>query len=112
MNREEMLKKLVFGINPLEVSIEKWQDIVDGKGEFLGRTNCALCERFYHAGFFISNCNTCPVRLRTGESFCAGTPLEDYEAYTDFLFPSEQELKRLAQLELDFLKSLRPLKEA
>ena len=55
MTREEMLKRLDAGEDPLDLSIEKWRDIVKHLngivkfGEYdwrieKGRDNCALCE--------------------------------------------------------------------
>ncbi len=92
MDRTEMLKRLGKGEDPLELSIEKWQDIVDGKGENNGGVNCALCELH-----LFLDCKGCPIFLKTGLTSCGGTP------YTWFIHPS----KEAAIAELEFLKSLR-----
>jgi len=96
MNREEMLARLKKGEDPLELSIEKWQDIVDGKGEELGEDNCALCQ--------VSKviCSDCPVFKKTKQEACCGTPYSDFTSTYE-----EDERKKLAKKELAFLKSLR-----
>ena len=97
MNRTEMLRRLKKGEDPLEISIQKWQDIVDGKGKDLGSNNCALCEKFNNSEF---NCHGCAVQQKTKRLGCRGSP---YEIVTDETKIS----KSLAQEELEFLKSLR-----
>jgi len=94
LNRKDMLARLKKGEDPLELSIEKWQDIVDGKGRDYGSDNCALCE-IYH-------CSLCPVK-RKAIFGCQGTPYPDYENAT-----TTKQRKKFAKLELEFLKSLRP----
>lgn len=91
MDKKEMLKKLREGQDPLEVSIQKWQDIVDGEGEDLGELNCALCKTFPR-----QDCRGCPIAEKTGKSGCDDTPY-----YADG--PSEV----IAVAMLEFLKSLR-----
>jgi len=103
MNRKEMLKKLRHGEDPLEVTIQKWQDIVDGKGIDEYRDNCALCE--VHRQSWEEErkqstsvaCGKCPVKLKTGQPFCRKSP------WTQTVSTS----KSSAKLVLDFLKSLR-----
>ena len=91
MDRKEMLKRLRRGEDPLEVSIQKWQDIVDGKGEDLGEENCALCKAYPR-----KNCKGCPVAEKTGLLGCEGTP-----------FCMSGSIEEIALAELEFLKSLR-----
>lgn len=93
MDRTEMLKRLRKGEDPLELSIEKWQDIVDVKGENLGAYNCALCELYLSRG-----CNGCVIYEKTKCSGCLGTPYEKCIHYSS--------LKDVLE-ELEFLKSLR-----
>ena len=94
MNREEMLKRLRKGEDPLDLSIQKWRDIVDGKGVDDGMKNCALCEKFNK----FEGCYGCPVAEKTGQCFCEGTP------YERIGYPIS---KRLALAELRFLESLK-----
>jgi len=48
MNREEMIKRVEAGYDPIDVSIEKWVDIKNGKGRDDGTRNCAMC--YTHVG--------------------------------------------------------------
>lgn len=77
MTKEEMLKSLAGGQDPLTVSIQKWRDIVNGVGVDLGSKNCALCNLFYNE--FLSDCEDCPIMISTGLLYCKGTPYEDFE---------------------------------
>ena len=103
MNRAEMLRRLKMGEDPLEVSIQKWQDIVDGKGIEEYRDNCALCE--VHRTSWEEElkqsdsvaCGKCPVKLKTGKPFCRKSPWTETASVS----------KSSAKLVLDFLKSLR-----
>jgi hypothetical protein len=98
MNREEMIKGIEEGKDPLELSIQKWQDILDGKGKQEGSDNCALCycynkfDKWHSYGTRYNKyaCRKCPVYLKTGQQFCVGTP---------YLFRPYEEV--------EFLKSLR-----
>ena len=102
MNRQEMLERLAKGEDPLELSIQKWQDIVDGKGQDEGDLNCALCEEYSP-----KDCEGCPIREKTGKSDCADTP---YFGYQDKM--TKPAKLRWAKKELEFLKSLRKKAEA
>ena len=110
MNRTEMLRRLEKGEDPLEISIQKWQDIVDGKGKNDGDRNCALCERFSNSIFEWNDCGGCPIKRITKRRYCKNTPLIAYEHYSDYVDNFDVDdsiLNALAQAELDFLKSLR-----
>lgn len=115
MKREEMLTRLENGESPLELSIEKWRDIIDGTGKDLSDQNCALCEKnsFPHK----SNCDGCPVKEKTGENWCLGTPYIEYTNQMDNLeYKSltaalkktiKKEALKAAKAEVAFLESLR-----
>lgn len=90
VTRAEMLRLLKEGKDPLDLSIQKWQDIVDGKGKDTGRMDCALCELYFDDG-----CYDCPIQRKTKETNCHGTPYEIFK------------LHDRAQKELEFLKKLR-----
>ena len=73
-----MLRRLQAGEDPLDLSIEKWQDIVDCVDRIRqveefpkeleeGEANCALCETYL-------GCEGCPIRERTESRSCLGTP--------------------------------------
>ena len=96
MNRAEMLKRLKKGEDPLELSIMKWQNIVDGKGRNYGSDNCALCETH-------KACAECIMpRERETYGACDFSPYMDYQCAT-----STKQRKEAAKKELKFLKSLR-----
>lgn len=93
MDRMEMLERLGKDEDPLELSIEKWQDIVNGKGKDFGTDNCALCE--------VYECHECPVDKITGKG-CGSTPFSDYQNAM-----TEEDFVKAAKAEVEFLKSLR-----
>jgi len=111
MNREEMLRRLRAGEDPLDLSIKKWEDIVSclsrvqsaGKFDYaldVAGRNCALCEVYGSKG-----CEGCPVYERTGGVACVRTP------YVAWLLAkmgkSLQEMRVAAKCELEFLRSLK-----
>lgn len=99
-------------------SIQKWQNIVDGKDIDRGCKNCPLCHKFnkdwndidhgpYEPDEELRNCEGYPVYQRTGKSNCAGSPYAD----DDFVPTQEhgmQPTKATAERELAFLRSLLP----
>ena len=97
MKPKEMMDRLTAFA--LELSIEKWQDIVDGKGEELGDDNCALCQVFGHL-----DCKDCPVSKKTGDIGCDSTPYMDYDP------DNPKNHIAVAKKEVKFLKSLRKQK--
>ena len=100
MNHDEMIKRLGKGEDPLELAIQKWQDIVDGKGTDIGHLNCALCETYG------ATCSSCPINKEKGG--CGNTPYNDY-CHADDKQDTKGALKH-AKRELKFLKSLRKAK--
>lgn len=103
------------------MSIQKWQDIVDGVGVDDGAKNCALCEMFSENLPVIKICVGCPVWKKTGERCCADTPYDDWmeiqEArekrdrdYDSLWECFDEKSKEAAKKELEFLKSLLPEK--
>ncbi len=101
MNRSEMLRRLAAGEDPLELSIEKWQDIVDGKGKNGASDNCALCEKYVI-------CDVCLIFKKTGKC-CDSTFYGDY--ILALALGKKDEAESFAQKELEFLKSLRKPKK-
>jgi hypothetical protein len=75
----------------------------------LGPHQCALCRLFYR-----DECTGCPVRAQTGQDECEDSPYyEAHHAWSDWwLEPGSSDLKDAyrakEQIEIDFLKSLRP----
>ena len=99
MNQEEVRQGLREGKDPLELSIQKWQDIVDDKGKDEGRVNCALCLAYD------DDCTKCPANIK-GDCH-ANTPYGKY-----YSAENKRWLKYWAKKELEFLKSLRKPLEA
>ena len=91
-------------LTALKGSIRKWQRIVAGKGRDKGADNCPLCKLFYH-----KFCRGCPVSKASDEIACIGTPYSDWSLARNHQGIADTlNRKRLAQAELDFLKSLLP----
>lgn len=108
MKREEMLRRLERGDDPLDLSIQKWQDIVDclqkirSVREFdedleRGGDNCALCETF-------PDCTGCPVYEKTGCTDCAKT--EYYRFRLAWRRADLWTMRDAAEKELNFLRNL------
>lgn len=119
MTREKMVKRLSEGIDSLEVSIEKWSDVIRmlrrghiaaGIENGLTGHNCALCFRYFNAAIV---CLKCPIYEKTNEHSCQKTPFIDFAAYASSIKNMKNirkyrgKLIELAYKELDFLKSLR-----
>lgn len=103
-------------LTALQGSIAKWQGVLDGAIEN-GWRDCPLCALFYDdAGDGENACSGCPVSERTGFDTCTETPYDKWSNYQwdrrketkDCRRVFDAESKRLAQSELDFLKSLLP----
>ena len=98
MNREEMIRRLDAGEDPLEVSIVKWEFLRDMRDEIeeyieINSTTCALCW----------DCNTncdegCVIYNHTNKVACHSTPYSNYAMDTT---------KYNAGRMVMFLKSLR-----
>lgn len=85
-------------------SIKKWEAIVAGTGEDHRTENCPLCEMFYK-----DSCKDCPVMLSTGDNYCENSPYVYWDEHRYGRIVEDcPECLRLAQAELDFLKSLLP----
>lgn len=93
----------------LEASIEHWEGIVAGEVY----DECSLCNEFDTGE---NNCEDCPVKNSTGRIDCQNTPFYAWRRHRSLVhetinksekLPDCIECTRLAQAELDFLKSLR-----
>lgn len=95
MDREEMIARIQKWEDPLELSIEAWEDkqkrLPNNFVEMSSGT-CALC---YIRGI---SCTFCIICEYTGESGCRGTPYRDC-----VLEPTKYNAGRM----IAFLKSLR-----
>lgn len=97
-------------LEALKGSIEKWEKIVTGKGIDLGSANCPLCMIFLE-----DRCAGCPVAEKNGTDSCEKSPYISWYEHGNWeheqnrhIEPGCSECTRLAQAELDFLKSLLP----
>jgi hypothetical protein len=104
-------------LTALRHSIEKWESIVAGKGGDEAGFNCALCQKFFSDPNF---CEGCPVKTRTGQRGCLGSPYEDWARHHERehingdddrpLRVECSECRRLAEAQLAFLRGLLPRK--
>ena len=64
----------------LERSIKHWERLLacetryQFEKEGYGGADCPLCRLYNHGDSFYVTCGKCPVRERTGQHACAGTP--------------------------------------
>ena len=104
-------------LEALKGSINKWEDICFRDGEDVGSDNCPLCQKFF------LRCNKgCPVHEITHNG-CYNSPWEEWfdhqlhehhVHYMDYCVRKIRcpECKRLAERELEFLKSLLPKEQS
>lgn len=97
-------------LTALKASIRHWEANVRAKTRMdasIGETGCALCVEFIKG-----NCSGCPVKAKTGRSFCLRTPhhaaRSAWVTWGQSDAKSEDAWRKAAQAELDFLKSLLP----
>lgn len=112
MNYDEMVERLDAGEDPLEVSILKWKDIVEGKGTNEYDDNCALCHVYLTSDM---DCGDCPILVRTGKN-CSQLSYMDFVNHVDTCPICTPERYcpvaiNLAEGELRFLESLRKPKQ-
>ena len=97
----------------LKQSIEKWEHnaVAETPDDFATEAEtCALCDLFYWKG----GCNRCPVKERTGQWGCRGTPYVAADAAHEewSACPSNPTLRdashAAARAEAEFLRSLLP----
>lgn len=98
-------------LTALKKSIKHWEEMAKNgwENEKPEGENCALCVEFSIGLAYDKRCLKCPVKLKTGLVECCGTPF--YEASKAFMFDELDTFKYHAQLEVEFLKSLLPVKE-
>lgn len=110
MTPEECRYLLECGGNPLELSIAKWADIVNGSGIDMGSDNCALC---LNAEI---TCEKCKVMVFTGKSECCSTPYGEWYSHVmahrdrSYFHTGCDRCREIAIKELRFLESLRDIK--
>lgn len=89
----------------LEQSIEMWEDRAKGVER---DDKCPLCKASIElSAVKVIECEYCPVMCHTGEDGCDGSPYFNWlNAYKNYGHDNERTM-RAAQVEVDFLKSLR-----
>lgn len=98
-------------LNGLKGSIKKWKAIVNKTGVDKGASNCPLCQLY--AAY---ECEGCPIFEKTDMLGCDATPYDEWRGYTDsyakrgYIKVIDDVSLKLAQVELEFLKSLLPKK--
>ena len=93
------------------ISVAKWTTIRDALKDHNvllpagSRFTCGFCMLHYENG-----CRACPVMKKTGERYCAGSPFQDFDGFTDIASMNDEDdakhLVKLAEAEIAFLKSL------
>lgn len=100
-------------IQLLKLAVKKWHAVAFKEAEEDAQYDCHLCEAYRGDGLFSILCEGCPIKEKTGQTGCRGTPYESWaghhrkvhDAHTG-LFVHCPECKRLAVAELVFLENL------
>lgn len=71
MEIEDMIKRLDAGEKAIDLSIEKWEDILNGTGTDGSAGNCACC---YVDTEGNNDCLTCPIHLYDTEQLDISKP--------------------------------------
>ena len=99
-------------LKALRQSIEKWERnaVAQTPDDFAtGIADCALCGLFWGG-----HCYGCPVKAKTGQTHCCGTPYNAARAAKNdwFARPADPDLRdaahTAARVEEEFLRSLLP----
>lgn len=117
-DKEEKKKMDYETLEALKGSITKWEKILAHEVEDDGPINCPLCVKFNTITNELGICGGCPVREKTGDCFCGGSPYEGWVKHQE----DEHERRSartiycdvcrdFAQKEVNFLKRLLPKKD-
>lgn len=91
----------------LEGSIKKWEAIVatvatGEEAEEHGNEDCPLCQLYHPASTganWDKGCSrTCPIKKKTGHSYCNESPYENWDRYDQRLADAEAMLNFLIEL--------------
>lgn len=76
MERDDMIRRLDAGEKAIDLTIEKWEDMLDGTGIDEGGDNCACC--YVHDGTWCHNCaiDRYETEIEGSSSFCGTLPHE------------------------------------
>tara|TARA_B100000949_G_scaffold109970_1_gene97407 strand:- start:447 stop:824 length:378 start_codon:yes stop_codon:yes gene_type:complete len=125
MTKEETIEQIRNGVDPIEVSINKWHDIrnflLQCPGPKLdeeeinivmeleqGKDNCGLCTIYFKIADHSHrrDCPDCPISQKIGYGRCISTP---YQFFTENLYRGRSSVKTLlinANNEIELLESL------
>jgi len=89
MDHQKMLKGLKAGKKPIDLSIQKWINIRDGKGDNQGCRNCACC----YTSNGVHDCTGCAIdayektfgRFREDSSMCCDMDTDNSKRYIAFM---------------------------
>ena len=118
-----MLRRLRVGEDPLDLSIEKWKDIIDSLQKIQhawefnenleqGGGNCALCEKFGKVREGFPDCRCCPIYKETGAHNCLNTPYYEFgEALKEgnlsaMLYTAKRMLKLLEKIKTKNIENI------
>ena len=106
MYRRKAMKAIKAGMDPLSLSIRKWEDILYRSASDFGGKNCALC--------LTGSCENCIISYHTGLPECRGTPYEQWIHHHQIEHHNQFPVKircpkcvELVKQEIKFLKDLR-----
>ena len=97
-------------LTALKESIIAWEKKLEADNPHqisLGPNACPLCDLFFY-----SNCEGCPIMVRTREALCMKTPYREADdALADWQYAhgKKEYFQEAAKKEIAFLKSLLPL---
>lgn len=78
MKREEAERMLKDGVDCLTVSIVKWYDVVEKRGDWESWDTCGCCLKYRADG-----CVNCPIAQDSGHPYCAGTYYEELSDHVE-----------------------------
>ena len=128
MDRKEMIALWARGIPPIDITIQKWNeilsflkdlDVFDEKADSelddyyqSGSANCALCEVYSVSSLMGGVCQACPICMIKGahHTHCEDTPYDLFiDAQNDrdldmLIKATEQEILLLEEIKAEMLK--------
>jgi len=101
----------------IDLSMRKWEKVIDGTGTDRGRNDCPLCIRYCNVSEGMvtkeTACFGCPVKLTSKLQFCNNTPYVKWVNHQRIAHDRTADLKiecgkckKLAIEELEFLRSV------
>jgi hypothetical protein len=105
MTAEEVEKRLADGEDPLDLSIEKYERLIEANFEDIGAwhidsRSCACCQKYNDP-----NCEGCPIAEITGRRICKGISYNDMK--NAFVQTSRKRFFKYANKVFEELKGIR-----